>query len=151
AKSNKAKSVITPILDFMQTMPGFVYLSPAVAFFGIGMVPGVFASVIFALPQTDRMTNLGFRQVSTELVVSSYSFGANCVQKLFKLALPLAKGNIFAGIIQTIMLALSMVVIASMFGAPGLRLGVLSAVQRSQIGSGCVNGLALVFFAIIMD
>ena len=151
AKSNKAKSVITPILDFMQTMPGFVYLIPAVAFFGIGMVPGVFASVIFALPPTVRMTNLGIRQVPTELVEASDSFGGTGVQKLFKLELPLAKGNIFAGINQTIMLALSMVVIASMIGAPGLGQGVLSAVQRSQIGSGFVNGLALVILAIIMD
>ncbi|QIL46153.1 ABC transporter permease subunit [Vagococcus coleopterorum] len=151
AKSNKAQSIITPILDFMQTMPGFVYLIPAVAFFGIGMVPGVFASVIFALPPTVRMTNLGIRQVPTELVEASDSFGSTGKQKLFKLELPLAKSTILAGINQTIMLALSMVVIASMIGAPGLGQGVLSAVQRSQVGSGFVNGLALVILAIIMD
>ncbi|MDF0479884.1 ABC transporter permease/substrate binding protein [Vagococcus sp. PNs007] len=151
AKSDKAQSIITPILDFMQTMPGFVYLIPAVAFFGIGMVPGVFASVIFALPPTVRMTNLGIRQVPTELVEASDSFGSTGKQKLFKLELPLAKSTILAGINQTIMLALSMVVIASMIGAPGLGQGVLSAVQRSQVGSGFVNGLALVILAIIMD
>ncbi len=151
AKSNKAQSVITPILDFMQTMPGFVYLIPAVAFFGIGMVPGVFASVIFALPPTVRMTNLGIRQVPEELVEASDSFGGTGSQKLFKLELPLAKKTIFAGINQTIMLALSMVVIASMIGAPGLGQGVLSAVQRSNVGNGFVNGLALVILAIIMD
>ena len=151
AKSSKAQSIITPILDFMQTMPGFVYLIPAVAFFGIGMVPGVFASVIFALPPTVRMTNLGIRQVPTELVEASDSFGGTGTQKLFKLELPLAKSTIFAGINQTIMLALSMVVIASMIGAPGLGQGVLSAVQRSQVGNGFVNGLALVVLAIIMD
>ncbi len=151
AKSEKAQSIITPVLDFMQTMPGFVYLIPAVAFFGIGMVPGVFASVIFALPPTVRMTNLGIRQVPTELVEASDSFGGTGKQKLFKLELPLAKSTIFAGINQTIMLALSMVVIASMIGAPGLGQGVLSAVQRSQVGSGFVNGLALVVLAIIMD
>ncbi|WEG72396.1 ABC transporter permease/substrate binding protein [Vagococcus intermedius] len=151
SKSDKAQSIITPILDFMQTMPGFVYLIPAVAFFGIGMVPGVFASVIFALPPTVRMTNLGIRQVPTELVEASDSFGSTGKQKLFKLELPLAKSTILAGINQTIMLALSMVVIASMIGAPGLGQGVLSAVQRSQVGSGFVNGLALVILAIIMD
>lgn len=151
AKSQKAQSIITPILDFMQTMPGFVYLIPAVAFFGIGMVPGVFASVIFALPPTVRMTNLGIRQVLTELVEASDSFGSTNKQKLFKLELPLAKSTILAGINQTIMLALSMVVIASMIGAPGLGQGVLSAVQRSQVGSGFVSGLALVILAIIMD
>src|SRR5699024_6772985 len=151
SKSEGAKKVITPILDVMQTMPGFVYLIPAVAFFGIGMVPGVFASVIFSLPPTVRMTNLGIRQVPKELTEASDSFGGTGKQKLFKVELPLAKGNIFAGINQTIMLALSMVVIASMIGAPGLGQGVLSAVQRSQIGSGFVNGLALVILAIIMD
>lgn len=151
AKSDNAQKVFTPILDFMQTMPGFVYLIPAVAFFGIGMVPGVFASVIFALPPTVRMTNLGIRQVPVELVEASDSFGGTEKQKLFKLELPLAKGTIFAGINQTIMLALSMVVIASMIGAPGLGQGVLSAVQRSQVGNGFVNGLALVILAIIMD
>lgn len=151
AKSNKAQSLLTPVLDFMQTMPGFVYLIPAVAFFGIGMVPGVFASVIFALPPTVRMTNLGIRQVPVELVEASDSFGGTEKQKLFKLELPLAKSTIFAGINQTIMLALSMVVIASMIGAPGLGQGVLSAVQRSQVGNGFVNGLALVVLAIVMD
>lgn len=151
SKSEIAKSIITPILDFMQTMPGFVYLIPAVAFFGIGMVPGVFASVIFSLPPTVRMTNLGIRQVPTELVEASDSFGGTPWQKLFKLELPLAKGNIFAGINQTLMLALSMVVIASMIGAPGLGQGVLSAVQRSQVGSGFVFGIAIVILAIILD
>ncbi|GAA3012996.1 ABC transporter permease/substrate binding protein [Tetragenococcus solitarius] len=151
SKSEVAKSIITPVLDFMQTMPGFVYLIPAVAFFGIGMVPGVFASVIFSLPPTVRMTNLGIRQVPTELVEASDSFGGTAWQKLFKLEMPLAKGNIFAGINQTLMLALSMVVIASMIGAPGLGQGVLSAVQRSQVGSGFVFGLAIVILAIILD
>lgn len=151
AKSSKAQSVIKPILDFMQTMPGFVYLIPAVAFFGIGMVPGVFASVIFALPPTVRFTNLGIRQVPKELVEASDSFGSTSWQKLFKLELPLAKGTIMAGINQTTMLSLSMVVIASMIGAPGLGRGVLSALQRAQVGNGFVNGVALVILAIIID
>lgn len=151
AKSNKAQSIITPILDFMQTMPGFVYLIPAVAFFGIGMVPGVFASVIFALPPTVRFTNLGIRQVPKELVEAADSFGSTGWQKLFKLELPLARNTIMAGINQTTMLALSMVVIASMIGAPGLGRGVLSALQRAQVGNGFVNGVALVILAIIID
>lgn len=151
AKSEKAQSIVTPILDFMQTMPGFVYLIPAVAFFGIGMVPGVFASVIFALPPTVRMTNLGIRQISRELVEASDSFGGTGWQKLVKLELTLAKSTILAGVNQTTMLALSMVVIASMIGAPGLGRGVLSALQRAQVGNGFVSGVSLVILAIIMD
>ncbi|MDN6249850.1 MAG: ABC transporter permease/substrate binding protein [Tetragenococcus koreensis] len=151
SKSETAQSIVTPILDVMQTMPGFVYLIPAVAFFGVGMVPGVFASVIFSLPPTVRMTNFGIRQISTELVEASESFGGTPWQRLFKLDLPLAKGNIFAGINQTIMLTLSMVVIASMIGTPGLGQGVLAAVQRSDVGNGFVYGVGIVILAIIMD
>lgn len=151
AKSVWANKIIQPILDFMQTMPAFVYLIPAVAFFGIGMVPGVFASVIFALPPTVRFTNLGIRQVSQELVEASDSFGSTGSQKLFKVELPLAKSTIMAGINQTVMLSLSMVVIASMIGAPGLGSQVLSALQRAQVGTGFVSGLALVILAIIID
>ncbi|MDT2809028.1 ABC transporter permease/substrate binding protein [Enterococcus asini] len=151
AKSDRGNALIAPLLDFMQTMPAFVYLIPAVAFFGIGMVPGVFASVIFALPPTVRMTNLGIRQIPKELVEASDSFGGTGRQKLFKLELPLAKSTIMAGINQTMMLALSMVVTASMIGAPGLGRGVLSALQQAQVGNGFVNGLALVILAIIID
>lgn len=151
SKSNKTEAIFKPILDVMQTMPGFVYLIPAVAFFGIGMVPGVFASVIFALPPTVRMTNLGIRLVDNELKEASDSFGGTSFQKLYKLEMPLAKGSIFAGINQTIMLSLSMVVISSMIGAPGLGQGVLAAVQRSEVGSGFVYGVGIVILAIIMD
>lgn len=151
AKSKTAESVITPILDFMQTMPAFVYLIPAVAFFGIGMVPGVFASLIFATPPTVRFTNLGIRQVSKELIEASEAFGSTGLQKLFKVELPMAKTTIMAGINQTVMLALSMVVIASMIGAPGLGRDVLSALQRAQVGPGFVAGVAIVILAIIMD
>lgn len=151
AKNDRVEKFVQPILDFMQTMPGFVYLIPAVAFFGIGMVPGVFASVIFALPPTVRFTNLGIRQIPKELVEASDSFGSTSKQRLFKLELPLAKSTILAGINQTTMLALSMVVIASMIGAPGLGRGVLSALQHAQVGNGFVNGLALVILAIVMD
>ncbi len=151
SKSERAQEVITPILDFMQTMPSFVYLIPAVAFFGIGMVPGVFASVIFALPPTVRFTNLGIRQIPEELTEASDSFGSTGWQKMIKLELPLAKNTIFAGINQTTMLALSMVVTASMIGAPGLGEGVLQALQRAEVGNGFVNGSALVILAIIID
>lgn len=151
AKSKVAHNIITPILDFMQTMPSFVYLIPAVAFFGIGMVPGVFASVIFALPPTVRFTNLGITQVPEDLQEASESFGSTGWQKLIKLELPLAKETIFAGINQTTMLALSMVVTASMIGAPGLGEGVLAGLQRAEIGKGFVSGISLVILAIIID
>lgn len=151
SKSQIASAIITPILDFMQTMPAFVYLIPAVAFFGIGMVPGVFASLIFATPPTVRFTNLGIRQVSTELVEASDAFGSTGTQKLFKVELPMAKATIMAGINQTVMLALSMVVIASMIGAPGLGREVLSSLQRAQVGTGFVAGIGIVILAIIID
>ena len=151
AKSKVANSILAPVLDFMQTMPAFVYLIPAVAFFGIGMVPGVFASLIFATPPTVRFTNLGIRQVSDDLIEASDSFGATGSQKLFKVELPMAKGTIMAGINQTVMLALSMVVIASMIGAPGLGSQVLSSLQRASVGTGFVAGIGIVILAIIID
>lgn len=151
AKSKVANWVVTPILDFMQTMPAFVYLIPAVAFFGIGVVPGVFSAVIFALPPTVRFTNLGIRQVHDEMIEAAESFGSTGSQRLFKVELPLAKPTIMAGINQTVLLALSMVVIASMIGAPGLGVPVLNALQRAQVGPGFVAGFALVVLAIILD
>ncbi|AMB99256.1 glycine/betaine ABC transporter [Aerococcus urinaehominis] len=151
SKSDIADAIIKPVLDFMQTMPAFVYLIPAVAFFGIGTVPGVFASVIFALPPTVRMTNLGIRQVPVELDEAAEAFGSTGSQKLFKVELPLAKSTIMAGINQTVMLALSMVVTGSMIGAPGLGRIVLSSLQRAQVGTGFVAGLGIVVLAIIID
>jgi glycine betaine/proline transport system substrate-binding protein len=151
AKSDTANSIVQPILDFMQTMPAFVYLIPAVAFFGIGMVPGIFASFIYALAPTVRMTNLGIREIDPELIEASESFGSTGNQKLFKVELPLAKNTIMAGINQTVMLTLSMVVIASMIGAPGLGGDVLTALQRAQVGEGFVSGLAIVILAVIVD
>ncbi|MFC4401820.1 ABC transporter permease [Gracilibacillus xinjiangensis] len=151
SKSKWAQVIITPILDFMQTMPAFVYLIPAVVFFGIGMVPGVFASVVFATPPVVRFTNLGIRQVSNELVEAADAFGSTGPQKLFKVELPMARKTIMAGVNQTVMLSLSMVVIASMIGAPGLGDLVLSALQRSQGGQGFVAGLGIVILAIIID
>ncbi len=151
AKSKTVHNILKPILDFMQTMPAFVYLIPAVAFFGIGIVPGTFASVIFALPPTVRFTELGIKQISTELVEAADAFGSTGKQKLFKVELPLAKSTIMAGVNQTVMLALSMVVTASMIGAPGLGRQVLTALQRASVGSGFVSGLAIVILAILID
>ncbi|QAS51697.1 ABC transporter permease [Halobacillus litoralis] len=151
AKNKMVEKILTPVLDFMQTMPAFVYLIPAVAFFSIGMVPGVFASVIFATPPTVRFTNLGIRQVAHELIEASDSFGTTGTQKLFKVQLPMAKKTIMAGINQTVMLALSMVVIASMIGAKGLGQTVITGLQRAEVGTGFVAGLGIVILAIIID
>lgn len=151
SKNNIVASIITPILDFMQTMPAFVYLIPSVAFFGIGMVPGIFASLIFATPPTVRFTNLGIRQVSSDLIEASEAFGSTPMQKLLKVELPMARETILAGVNQTVMLALSMVVVASMIGAPGLGGEVLTALQRAKVGPGFVAGIGIVILAIIID
>jgi ABC-type proline/glycine betaine transport system permease subunit len=150
-KSDKAQQIITPVLDFMQTMPAFVYLIPAVTFFSLGAVPGVIASVIFAMPPTIRLTSLGIRQVPRELLEAADSFGSTGGQKLLKVQLPLAKPTIMAGINQSIMLSLSMVVIASMIGAKGLGADVYRAVTQLKIGEGFEAGLAIVILAIILD
>ncbi|WP_339980541.1 proline/glycine betaine ABC transporter permease [Fusobacterium necrophorum] len=152
AKSDQVEGILKPILDFMQTMPSFVYLIPAVAFFGIGIVPGVFASIIFSLPPTVRMNKFSIRQIPEELIEVSKSFGTTKMQQLCGIEFPLAKNTILAGINQSIMLALSMVVVtASMIGAPGLGRGVLEALQRAEVGKGFVNGFALVILAIVID
>ena len=151
AKNTTAESIFKPILDFMQTMPAFVYLIPAVSFFGIGMVPGIIASVIFAMPPVVRLTNLGIREVSKELIEAADAFGSTGAQKLFKVQIPLAKNTIMQGVNQTIMLALSMVVIASMIGAEGLGTEVYRAIGRNQAGKGFASGLAIVILAIILD
>lgn len=151
AKNATVESIVKPILDFMQTMPAFVYLIPAVSFFGIGMVPGIIASVIFAMPPVVRLTNLGIREVSTELIEAADAFGSTGAQKLFKVQIPLAKNTIMQGVNQTIMLALSMVVIASMIGAEGLGTEVYRAIGRNQAGMGFASGLAIVILAIILD
>ena len=143
--------VVRPILDFMQTMPAFVYLIPAVFFFRIGVVSAMIATVVFSMPPVIRLTGLGIRQVSKEVVEAATSFGANEWQKLTKVQLPLAKPTIMAGINQCIMLALSMVVIAAMIGAKGLGASVLRGIQRLDIGGGFASGLAVVILAIILD
>jgi glycine betaine/proline transport system permease protein len=151
AQSDQIRNLCTPLLDFMQTMPAFVYLIPAVTFFGLGVVPGVIASVIFAVPPTIRLTNLGIRQVSEDLVEAADAFGSTRIQKLFKLQLPLAMPSIMAGINQTIMLALSMVVIASMIGAQGIGADVYRAVTQIKTGQGFEAGLSIVILAILLD
>lgn len=151
AQKKLAEKILTPILDFMQTMPAFVYLIPSVIFFGLGVVPGVMASVIFAVPPTIRLTNLGIQQVAGDLIEASDAFGSTPGQKLLKVQLPLAIPSIMAGINQTIMLSLSMVVIASMIGAQGIGAVVYRAVTQIKTGQGFEAGLAIVILAIILD
>ena len=151
ALSNRANRVIMPVLDFMQTMPAFVYLIPAIPFFGIGAVSGIFATVIFSMPPAIRFTALGIRQVPTELIEAADAFGASRSQKLFKVQLPMAMPTIMAGINQTIMLSLSMVVIAAMIGAEGLGTEVWRAIQRLQPGQGFEAGIAVVILAMLLD
>lgn len=151
ARSDRFNSVIRPLLDFMQTMPAFVYLIPAVMFFGLGLVPGVVATFVFALPPLIRLTNLGIRQVPKELIEAADAFGATAMQKLLKVQIPVAKSTIMAGVNQSIMLGLSMVVIAAMIGAGGLGEDVLRGIQRLQVGQGFEAGLIVVILAIILD
>ncbi|MFC4808072.1 ABC transporter permease [Paenibacillus sp. GCM10023250] len=151
ARSRIAQSIVTPVLDFMQTMPAFVYLLPAVSFFSLGVVPGVIASIIFAVPPTIRLTNLGIRQVPHELVEAAEAFGSTPNQKLFKLQLPMALPTMMAGINQTIMLSLSMVVISSMIGAQGLGADVYRAVTQTKTGTGFEAGISIVVMAILLD
>ncbi|MGF7049517.1 ABC-type proline/glycine betaine transport system permease subunit [Paenibacillus sp. DS2015] len=151
AGNKRAQSIITPLLDLMQTMPAFVYLLPAVAFFSLGVVPGVIASVIFSIPPTIRLTSLGIRQVPEDLVEAADAFGSTSMQKLIKVQLPIAVPTIMAGINQTIMLSLSMVVIASMIGAQGVGADVYKAVTQAKTGIGTEAGLAVVVLAIMLD
>jgi len=151
ARSDILNSALRPILDFMQTMPSFVYLIPAVIFFGLGNVPGAIATVVFAMPPALRLTNLGIRQVPTELIEVADAFGSTPWQKLLKVQVPVALPTIMAGVNQCIMLSLSMTVIASMIGAGGLGYQVLVGIQRVDIGMGFEAGLAIVIIAIILD
>lgn len=151
SQKSSVQAVVTPILDFMQTMPAFVYLIPAVIFFGVGMVPGVVSTIIFSMPPTVRLTNLGLRQVDAELIEASNAFGSSTGQRLTKVQIPLAMPTMMAGINQTIMLSLSMVVVASLVGAPGLGTVVYRAITQIQIGAGFEGGLALVILAMVLD
>ena len=151
SRSDRAQSMITPILDIMQTIPSFVYLIPVVMLLGIGKVPGLIAVCIYAMPPIVRLTNLGIRLVNREAMEAADAFGATYRQRLFMVQIPLALPNIFAGVNQTIMMALSMVVIASMIGVTGLGLPVLQAVQNQYLSLGLLNGLAIVALAVIFD
>ena len=151
ARSDRAQAMITPGLDVMQTIPSFVYLIPVVMLLGIGKVPGLLAVCIYAIPPIVRLTNLGIRLVDKEVLEAADAFGANYRQKLFGVQVPLALPNIFAGVNQTIMMALAMVVIASMIGVKGLGLPVLRAISNQYLALGLMNGLAIVALAIIFD
>ncbi|XPV69421.1 MAG: ABC transporter permease subunit [Halarcobacter sp.] len=151
AKSDMVEKILRPILDGMQTTPAFVYLIPIVMLFGIGNVPGVIVTIIFALPPLIRLTNLGIRQVPADLIEASRSFGASSSQMLFKVQLPVAMPTIMAGINQTLMLSLSMVVIASMIAVGGLGQMVLRGIGRLDIGLAAVGGIGIVILAVILD
>lgn len=151
AQSDKFHRILFPVLDFMQTMPSFVYLIPALMFFNLGTVSAIFATVTFAMPPVIRLTDLGIRQVSPDLIEVGEAFGSNSRQLLWKIQLPLALPTIMAGVNQTMMLSLSMVVIAAMIGAEGLGAGVLAGISQMDIGKGFEYGLAVVILAMVLD
>jgi|TARA_B110000240_G_scaffold191079_1_gene233149 glycine betaine/proline transport system permease protein len=149
--SDRVRSAVVPILDIMQTMPSFVYLIPVVMLLGIGKIPGLLAIIVYAIPPMIRLTDLGIREVDKEVLEAADAFGANRMQKLFRVQLPLALPTIFAGINQTIMMALAMVVIASMIGVRGLGQPVLKAISNQYLTMGLLNGFAIVVLAVIFD
>nr|WP_315392405.1 proline/glycine betaine ABC transporter permease [uncultured Duganella sp.] len=151
ARSNALRNVLMPVMDVMQTMPSFVYLVPVLMLFGLGKVPAILATIIYATPPLLRLTDLGIRQVSEELVEAATSFGTTRWQLLVEVQLPQARPSIMAGLNQTIMMALGMVVIASMIGARGLGEDVLEGIQTVNIGKGLQAGIAIVILAIVMD
>jgi len=151
AMSDKLRRVVVPILDVMQTLPSFVYLLPVVMLLGIGRVPGLIAVVIYAIPPVIRLTDLGIRQVDRDVLEAADAFGSSRWQKLKDVQFPLAMPTIMAGINQTIMMALAMVVIASMIGVQGLGQPVLRAIQNQYFTLGLFNGMAVVFIAIVFD
>lgn len=151
AKNKTADTIIRPVLDFMQTMPAFVYLIPAIFFFSVGNTPGIVATVIFSLPPAVRLTSLGIRSVPHDVVEAGRAFGATERQILYKIELPLAMPTILTGVNQVILLALSMVVIASMVGARGLGSIVYQGIQQNDIAKGFESGLGIVILAIILD
>ena len=151
ARSERARAAIVPLLDLMQTIPSFVYLIPAAMLFGLGKVPAILATVVYATPPLIRLTDLGLRQVDHEVIEASRSFGATHWQMLRGVELPLALPSIMQGINQTTMTALAMVVIASMIGARGLGETVLLGLQRSDPGTGLIGGIAIVILAVVLD
>jgi len=151
AKRDRFDGIMRPILDGMQTMPSFVYLIPALMLFGLGKTPAVMATMIYAIPPIIRFTNLGIRQVEPAVVEAGHAFGATPRQLLFKIQIPLAMPTILAGLNQTVMMALAMVIIASMIGAKGLGVEVLNGIARLEVGRGFLAGISIVFVAIILD
>jgi glycine betaine/proline transport system permease protein len=151
AQSSRFEAAINPLLDFMQTMPPFVYLIPAVIMFGIGPVPGILATVFYAVPVPIRLTDVGIRQVSQKVIEAGEAFGCSPIQLLFKIKLPLALPVIITGVNQTVMYSLGMVIVASMIGAGGLGAEILRGITRLQLGAGFEAGLAVVFVAILLD
>jgi len=151
AKSNRVERAMLPVLDMMQTIPSFVYLIPILMLLGIGKIPGLIAVCIYAIPPIIRLTNLGIREVDKETLEASTAFGATTMQKLKSVQIPLALPTIFAGVNQTIMMALAMVVIASMIGVKGLGVPILRAISNQYLALGLFNGLAIVALAIIFD
>lgn len=151
ARSDRVAAGVRPILDVMQTIPPFVYLVPIVMLFGVGVVPGVIATIIFALPPIVRFTNLGIRQVQEALVEAAYAFGSSPRQVLWHVQIPLALRTIMAGMNQTLMLSLSMVVIAALIGAGGLGLTVYIGLQSLDVGRAVEGGIGIVLLAIILD
>jgi len=151
AASDRFASGLRPVLDIMQTIPPFVYLVPIVMLFGVGLVPGVIATIIFALPPIVRLTNLGIRQVQGDLVEAGYAFGSTPRQVLWEIQVPLALKTIMAGLNQTLMLALSMAVIAALIGAGGLGLTVYTGLGRLDVGQAFLGGLGIVLLAIVLD
>ncbi len=151
SRSDRIERLVRPLLDLMQTMPSFVYLVPAVMLFGMGKVPAVIATIIYAVPPAIRLTNLGLRQVPSDVMEAARSFGSTQNQMLLKVQLPLAMPTIMAGINQTIMMALAMVVVASYIGAAGLGSEVLNGIARLETGRGFMGGISIVIMAIIVD
>ena len=151
ARSNKVEKAMLPVLDMMQTIPSFVYLIPILMLLGIGKIPGLIAVCIYAVPPVIRLTNLGIREVDKETLEASEAFGATPMQKLRSVQIPLALPTVFAGVNQTIMMALAMVVIASMIGVKGLGVPILRAISNQYLALGLFNGLAIVALAIIFD
>ena len=151
AQNERVKNIIHPILDLMQTMPSFVYLIPALMFFGLGKVPALISTFIYAVPPVIRLTDLGIRQVAEDVVEAARAFGATSRQLLTKVQIPLATPTIMAGVNQTIMMALSMVVVASMIGAGGLGSEVLNGIARLEVGRGFNGGISIVILAVIID
>lgn len=151
AKSGVVRSIILPILDVMQTMPSFIYLIPALMLFGLGKIPALLATIVYAVPPLIRLTNLGIRQVDKEIVEAAIAFGGSPARILLGIELPLATATIMAGLNQTIMMALSMVVIASMIGARGLGEQVLNGIQTLDVGKGLEAGIGIVILAVVLD